>query len=133
MKNRWLYAAWGGLYILCAGLGFLPQSTGYANAARVLLGLIFFVPGVLLLLRGLSGSRKTLRVLRVISGVSLGLTLAALVANFLTVLSSDAVAKAMHILLGIVSTPMLCIGHWAWSMFLWACLLSASFVNVPKK
>lgn len=129
MKNKYLYAAWCGLYILCAGLGFLPKSTAYANAARVLLGLIFFVPGALLLARGMAGSAKTLRVLRIICICSLSLTLVALVANFLTVLAPDSVAKAMHILLGLVSAPMLCIGHWAWSLFLWACLLSATFVK----
>ena len=133
MKNRWLYAAWGGMFVLCALLGLLSQVTGAAATVRTVLGLLFFVPGGLLLARGLQGERRTLRILRLISGLSLGLTLIALVANFLTVLSPDPVAKAMHILLGIVSAPMLCIGHWAWSMFLWACLLTASFVKLPEK
>jgi len=32
----------------------------------------------------------------------------------------------LHIMLVIVSSPMVCSGNWALSLFLWACLLVAS-------
>ena len=39
----------------------------------------------------------------------------------------------LHILLIIVSTPMVCGQYWVLGLFGWACLLFATFVNLPDK
>ena len=61
-----------------------------------------------------------------LSALSLGLTLILLVLNFLTALQSEFLGQVLHYTLVIVSSPMICSGHWAMSLFLWACLLIAS-------
>ena len=48
MNNKILFALWGVLFILCAGLGFLPEATGWTTAAAIL----FFLPPALLLHKG---------------------------------------------------------------------------------
>ena len=64
--------------------------------------------------------------IRDLSGASLGITLALLVVNFLSVLSSGWVGTALNALLTILSTPMIASGYWALSLFLWAFLFIAS-------
>ena len=54
------------------------------------------------------------------------LTALLLVVNFLTAVRSEALGNAVHAILVVVSSPMVCSGHWAMSLFLWACLLMAS-------
>jgi hypothetical protein len=67
-----------------------------------------------------------------LSALSLGLTLILLVLNFLTALQSDFLGQVLHYTLVIVSSPMICSGHWAMSMFLWACLLMMSMKLLKK-
>ena len=69
---------------------------------------------------------------RILSACSLVLTLVALVANFLGVLASDLVGSLLYVLLVLVSTPMVCSGIWVASLFLWACLLMATFLKIKK-
>ena len=45
MKKSHLFALWGVLFVLCAALGFLPESSGWMTAVSVL----FFLPPALLL------------------------------------------------------------------------------------
>ena len=45
MTKRTLFALWGGLFLLCAGLGFLPEPEGFA--AFALMTLIHGVPAAL--------------------------------------------------------------------------------------
>ena len=130
MKKKTLFALWGGLFILCAGLGFIPGPQG---AVRVLLtgtSLLFFVPPALLL--HLHGDRATVTLVRNLSLLSLVLTLITLVLNFLLALSSETAGMVLHYILVIVSSPMVCSGYWVLSLFLWACLLSISR-NMLKK
>jgi hypothetical protein len=118
------------MYVLCTLLAFLPSPTGFLRVLLLLLALVFFIPGGMLVFYGLKeNNRKTLRQLRIVSILSLGLTLAALVGNFLTVLASDAVGTALYVLLVLVSTPMVCSSLWILSLFLWACLLMATFLK----
>ena len=65
--------------------------------------------------------------------VLVGLTLALLVANFTTALSSEVLGTVVYYVLTIVSAPMICSGHWAMSLFLWACLLMGSLTLLKKK
>ena len=131
MNKTTLFVLWGGLFLLCAGLGFLP---GPADVLRVLAALACFAPPSVLLYRaGKEGDIHTLKLVRNLSALSLGLTLVLLILNFLTVLRSEALGTLVHYILVIVSSPMVCSGHWAMSLFLWACLLMVSRSLLKKK
>ena len=123
MKKSTLYALWGGMFSLCAGLGFIPEASGVLSGAMTVLSLLCFVPPALLLYQGDGHARMLVRNL---SAASLGLTLGLLVLNFLCVLQSEFLGSVLYVMLVIVSSPMVCSGHWALSLFLWSCLLVAS-------
>ena len=123
MKKKLLYALWGGLFILCAGLGFIPEPEGTLQFILTAASVLFFLPPAMLLHRADAADAKLIRNL---SSLSLGLTLVLLVLNFLTALRSEFLGQVLHYTLVIVSSPMICSGHWALSLFLWACLLMAS-------
>lgn len=133
MKEKILYCIWGGLFILCAGLGFIPNPTGVGKGILVLIALLFFVPGGMILADGIRfGDRKGVLRIRWISIGSLLLTVGFLIANFCSVGASDAVGNTLYELLVIVSAPMICSQYWVLSLFLWSCLLTGSFL-LPKK
>ena len=127
MIRKLLFALWGVLFSLCAGLGFIPEPGGIM--ATVLTGfalLAFLPPCVLLYLAVKTGNRSDLLLIRNLSALSLGATLVLLVANFSLALRSEALGTFLHYALTVVSTPMVLSGHWALSLFLWACLLMGS-------
>ena len=129
MTDKTLFALWGGLFALCGGLGFFPEP----NLFTTLAALACFVPPALLLYRaGQNGDRHTLMLIRNFSALSLVLTAMLLVVNFLTALRSEALGTIVHYILVIVSSPMICSGHWALSLFLWACLLMVSLRQLKK-
>ena len=123
MKKTYLYALWGGLFSLCAGLGFIPAASGALVGGMTVLSVLCFVPPALLLYQREEHTRVLVRNL---SAASLGLTLVLLVLNFLCAMQSQLLGRVLHIMLVIVSSPMVCSGNWALSLFLWACLLVAS-------
>ena len=129
MKERILYIAWAVLYAICAALGFYGEAEGFGKVLFVLTALIFFFPGAgLLVLAYRDKNRKIRRRVRLISAVSLVLTLIFLVAN-VAVAAAETTNKVLHVLLVLVSAPMLCGQYWVMSLFLWACLLFASFLK----
>ncbi len=133
MKERVLYIAWAVLYAICAALGFYGEAEGFGKVLFVLTALIFFLPGAGLLILGYrEKNRKILRRVRIISAVSLALTLLFLIAN-VAVAAAEATNRLLHVLLVLVSAPMLCGQYWVMSLFLWACLLFATFVKLPKE
>ena len=119
MKKSHLFALWGVLFVLCAALGFLPESSGWMTAVSVL----FFLPPALLLYKG---DRNTVLLVRNLSALSLGVTLLTLSLNFVLAVSTEALGNILHTILVIVSAPMMCSGYWVLSLFLWACLLMGS-------
>ena len=138
MNRKNLFAAWGGLFIICAGLGFIPgfaeEVAGALRALLVLLSLAFFVPPALLLYVAYRDRDvHTLKLVRNLSALSLGLTLAVLVGNVLSALGPELLGTLLHCILIVVSTPMLCSGYWALSLFLWACLLMVSLTLLRKR
>ena len=129
MKNTVLYILWAILYVMCAivSLAPLPGTAGAVFSA--LLSFVFFLPGAILVYRGVrQKSRKLLRTVRLISVCSLGLTFALLVSSFLSVLGSETLGNVLHVLLTLVSVPMISSGYWVISLFLWACLLMGTLV-----
>ena len=123
MNAKWLWALWAVLFSLCAGLGFIPEPEGALNVLMTLLSLLFFLPPWLLLR---SADLAAAKLIRNLSAMSLGLTLVLLILSFVTAFSSEILGQVLHYVLVIVSSPMICSGHWAMSLFLWACLLMAS-------
>ena len=133
MKKTVLYILWGCLYALCVGLGTVEDPEGLGKVLFVLTSLIFFLPpAVLLYTAKKQGEKKTLLVLRVISILSLSMTLTLLVLNFLSVGASAKIGQRLYELLNLVSAPMLCSQYWVLSLFLWACLLWTS-IGMRKK
>lgn len=133
MKEKILYCIWACLFILCVGLGFIPEPVGFGKAVLVMISVLFFVPGGMILIDGIrANDRKAVLRIRWICIGSLSLTVGFLIANFCSVGASDAVGNTLYELLIIVSSPMICSQYWALSLFLWSCLLTGSFL-LPKK
>lgn len=133
MKQKIAWGVWSVLYVLCVLLGILGQSGGAGNVFYLLSALIFFIPGGLLLYWGITeGQRKQVQGVRIVAICSLSLTFILLIANLCSVFLSEAAGNALHIFLVIVSAPMACSGYWVLSLFLWACLLMASFLKQKK-
>ena len=127
-KEGILYIVWGCLYILCVGLGTVDEVNGVGKVLFLLTALIFFAPGVWILHMSLQeGNRKSVLRIRIIAICSLALTLIVFSANVMAVSASAKVGNFLYDLLNLVSAPMLCSRYWIVSLFLWACLLSASF------
>ena len=124
MKKQHLFALWGGLFILCAALGFIPQPGTALQILMTILSIVFFLPGGLLLhLSRTSGDRTIAVLVRNFSAASLILTAVLLILNFLSVLAPALLGNILHGMLVVVSTPMICSGYWVLSMFLWASLM----------
>ena len=130
MSKKLLFALWGGLFILCAGLGFIPgfsqNVSAGAQAVLTVLAVAFFAPPACLIY----GAKKekdarTLKLVRGISLLSLGLTL-------LSAMGTVTMGNVLFAVLIVVSSPMVCSGYWALSLFLWACLLIVSHSLLRK-
>ena len=133
MKEKILYAVWGCLYILCVGLGCVTDPHGAGKVLLVLTGIIFFIPGAIILADALkSRNKKAVLRIRWISLTSLCLTLLLLILNFLSLEWSVTAGKILHEVLILVSSPMFCCQYWVLSLFLWACLMVASFKKIKK-
>ena len=134
MKQKTLYPIWGLAYILCAVLGFIDQRNGAVDIAFAVIAVLFFIPGVLILVDAYKNNdKKGLRRLRYISLASLVLTLSLIVVTFASATGSQALGTVLHYALGILSAPMFCAGIWVLPIFLWACLFIASFPKIIGK
>ena len=119
MSNTVLYALWGGLYLLCGGLGFVAAPGATLRLLMILLSIALFIPPFVLNRRG---NRRILALIRNLSGIWLILTGVLLVANILSVMASETLGNILHGLLTMVSSPLVCCDSWALAIFLWACI-----------
>lgn len=134
MTEKRLYWFWAGIYVLCSALGFMIEPTGVIKGLLVFFSLLFFVPGAILLYRGIRDrNRKTILRIRWIAALSLGLTALLLLLNVLSVLFPEWLGNILYIVLGLVSAPMFCGQYWVLSLFLWASLMMATFPQKPGK
>ena len=133
--NKIFAFSWACLYILCVGLGIIQGATGVLKIALIIVSLVFFIPGALLLYDGLSkDNRKLVLWIRRICLISLGLTTVGLVAFLLcAAYATGAAVDIAFDLLMLVSAPMTCSQYWVLSLFLWACLLSATFFKKDRR
>ena len=130
VKEIVLYAAWLCLYILCVGLGTVEEVEGIGKVLFLLTALIFFIPGVMLLVMGMrEKNRKMILRVRIVSVCSLALTMIVFCANIVAVAASSQLGSFLHDLLNLVSAPMFCAQYWVLSLFAWGCLLSASILG----
>jgi len=131
-KNYWIL--WLCLYVICMLAGFIPNPAGFSKVLLLLLSICFFIPGAILVYNAqCSRDRKTLFCLRIISLSSLVITVAFIIANFLSVLSNEVVGTVLHIFLGIVSVPMFAAQYWLVSLFLWSCLFISTFPKLYRQ
>ena len=134
MNRTSFYTVWAGLFILCAGLGFIPAPAGFLKFLLIGLTLGFFaVPGWFLTWLDKRGDKLHIRIVRNLSLASLGLTIGLILLNFVSFMASEAVGTMLHILLIIVSAPMICGQYWVLSLFLWACLMIWAQKLLKKK
>ena len=124
MKKPVLFSLWGVLFLLTAGLGFLPESPW-----STVLSVLFFLPPALLLYRA---QRDTALLIRNLSLLSLGVTLVTLILNFVLAVSSETLGNVLHYILVVVSAPMVASCYWVLSLFGWACLLMASLKQLKQ-
>lgn len=126
MHRRYLLLLWGGLFALCAVLGFFPEPEGFWKVLFTALSILHFLPPmVLLYLAKKENDLPCVRLIRNLSGLSLMLTLLLLVGNLLSVGGGRVLGDMLHYMLIVVSSPMICSGYWVLSLFLWACLFAA--------
>lgn len=124
MNQKYLFALWGGLFALCAALGFLPQPDDALKILMTALSLAFFLPPALLLHQNRRAKNRAAALLvRNLSAVSLLLTALLIIVNFLSALGSPFWGNVLYSILIIVSSPMVCSQYWALSLFLWACVM----------
>ena len=134
MKKSVLLPLWAALFVLCAALGFLNQPEDVTRGLLTLLSVLFFVPPFALLWQAKAEKNMhTVVLIRNLSVLSLVLTMALLVLNLLSVTGSEFLGNLLYYVLVIVSSPMVCSGYWALSLFLWACLLIVSGKMLKKK
>ena len=134
MKKQALFGLWAAAFIVCAGLGFIPDPQSGVRVLLTLLALVCFVPPFLLLI--LARKQKnfhTVALVRNLSIASLSGTALLLMLNFLSVLGSETLGNFLYSVLVVVSSPMVCSGSWGLSLFLWACLLMVSMKQLKKK
>lgn len=130
LKELVLYAVWFCLYILCVGLGTVKEVEGIGKVLFVMTSLIFFLPGVALLITGKqTQNKKMVMRVRIVAICSLSLTVIVFCINVFAVAASSNLGSFLNDLLNLVSAPMFCSQYWILSLFCWASLLSASFVK----
>lgn len=134
MKKKLLYILWGCMAVLCIGLGTLETEDLLLQIPLAVLSVMFFVPGGFLLYDAITGGdRKEVLRIRWISIASLALTVISLLAFTMTAAVGAAAADLLYDVLILVSCPMVCSQYWLISLFLWSCLLSATFINTNRK
>ena len=129
MSNTVLFALWGALYALCAGLGFVAAPGPALRLLMIALSLAMFVPSFLL---NRKGNRRVRLLVRNLSLAWLIATAVLLPANFLAALAPEMLGNFLHGLLTILSSPLVCSDSWALTIFLWACVFFDARTKLKK-
>ena len=134
MKKSTLFGLWAGLFIICAGLGFIPSPAGVLRFLLTALSIGFFVPPAVLLYRAKqTGDGHTLQLLRNLSALSLLATMVLLALNFLSAFWPKFWGDLLHGMLVVVSSPMVCCQVWILSLLGWSVLLMTALQYLHKK
>ena len=135
MNPKKLLTLWAAMFILCAGLGFIPLPTGGLKVFMVVTAVAFFIPPALLIRSAVNRKRPyrdMLLLIRNLSMFSLIATTVVLLLNFMSVAWPRFVGDGLYGLLVVISTPMICGQYWLVSLFLWACLLMVCLKYLRK-
>ncbi len=133
MKKNIVYFLWALVYCICVGLGFVQDARGFGKILLVLSSLICFVPPFYLAyIARKEKCRKTLSVLRLVSGGILIASVVLIILNFLSLYFSAGTGLVLHVLLVMFTSPMVCSQAWALPLFLYACLLIVSCKKLPS-
>ena len=128
------YTLWAGMFALTAGLGMIPEPTGFTKFCLVVLSIGFFVPPACLLKAAEKrNDRMHMQIVRNLAFASLVLTIVLVICNFLSLRASVLVGNVLYILLCIVTAPMVCSQYWVLSLFGWACLMLWAHSLLRKK
>ena len=128
------YTLWAGMFALTAGLGLIPEPTGFAKFCLVVLSIGFFVPPACLLKAAEKRkARVHMQIVRNLAFASLVLTVVLVICNFLSLRASVLVGNVLYVLLCIVTAPMVCSQYWVVSLFGWACLMLWAHSLLRKK
>lgn len=130
MKTKRLWLTWLYMFALCAVLGFIPEPYGLVKALLVIAAVCFFIPGMLLLLKG---DKKTTKRVMLISGLFLVLSMGMIIFNFASALLPPVWGTVSYILMGILANPILCGQYWILSLFGWALLLAGGLFQRMEK
>ena len=133
-KTKKLWIIWASAYVVYTVCAFFPVAPGALSGLFLLLSLGFFVPPAFLIFEAVQKKTpKTLRIIRNLSLVSLGLTLVTILLNFVSIQASDTWGLVLYWLLILVSTPMICSQVWVVGLFGWACLLMVCLKYLKKR
>ena len=128
-----LKAIWAGMFILCGVLGFLPAQEGANRVLLVILAVVFFAaPGWLVWVSLEKKDLATLKLIRLLSLISLVGTMVLIVCNLFSVLGPQWLGDILYYALVILSTPMICGHYWVLSLTLWAGLLWGSILALRQ-
>ena len=130
MKKSLLYAIWGLLFAVCAGLGFLPEPQGAVKALCTVLSAVFFVPPLILIH---FGDRPTVTLVRNLAALALVVALVLLVLNILSASFSETAGTVLHYMLVIAASPLVCSQRWGLVLFLWAFVMLDGHQELKKK
>ena len=124
-----LYPLWAMLFVLTAALGLVfPAAEGGLKALLLIVSLIFFLPPMLILQKARqTGNDHHRKLIGLLAGLSLLLTTVLICMNILSFADAEGMGDMLHVVLTVVSAPMVCSNFFAVPLFCWALLLMASF------
>lgn len=123
MDKSFCYFAWGAMFLITAILGFFPAEHDFANICMIMSGVSFFVPPMLLVMKGDKTDAKRVFAISLASLVG---TAVMIMVSVRLASGSRLLGNILHAVLVVVSAPMFCCQIWALSLFLWACLMIAA-------
>ena len=124
LPYKLLYALWIVMFAVTAWLGFVPAGDETtANVYRILTGLFFLPPWMIMLKARNEGVMKHCQVVKYLCLASLGTTVVLMALNVLSINWSEAMGTALNAALTIVSAPMMCGQGYFLSLFMWGTLL----------
>ena len=129
MRFGALYTAWAMLFALTAALGLcFPAAEGGLKALLLIVSMVFFLPPWAILRKARqTGNAHHRKLVGLLAALSLVLTTVLLCLNILSFTDAEGLGELLHIVLTIVSAPMVCSNFFAVPLFLWAALLMDSF------
>ncbi len=134
MSNKTWYWIWGGMYAICAVLGFIPGPQGALYWLLFGISLLFFVPPAVILRQAVTAKdRRSIKIMRTVCLTWFAVMLFLLILNLGSIGASAAAGAAVYYFLVVLASPMICSQIWVVPMFLFGCLLTVCFQQLRKQ